>query len=876
MQDKSTAGGNDSRPAASEIAVGQPDVTGGCPRATVFLIVAAIVLVLGADIYLAVRQNSENESRHVEILASETREAANALAQHISERQRLVETFAIDNQDLLTAYAGAVDDEDLRARIEERLGRWFPGYSTFTLANIDGEDIAGDFGGGVGEACRKSIKVYLSRIFGTAEDAGYETVIHPRANNYHFDVMAPWRSGEALKGVFFVSFYPDFLQTLIASYQSPGHKLVLVHRDHDYLIEVSADGTRDALGARREITMSPEEIAEIRAVRDIPGSLWRLVGYVDPGLVSARRNENWWNAALFGLFVLVAGGLSLVKIRALDREQARAWSELRISNEHLAEMASEQAALREAAEAGEKAKAQFLASMSHEIRTPLNAVIGLTDLTLKTDLSGYQRNHLTRVARASRSLLGLINDILDFSKIEAGKLQIESTDFDLDEVLENLAMVLEAKIEENGNELIIAVDRSIPSSLRGDPLRLGQVLINLVGNAAKFTRDGDIVVNVTRAWEEGREWLRCSVRDTGIGMTEAQMARLFTPFTQGDQSTTRTHGGTGLGLSISHELVTAMGGTITAESTFGEGSCFEFRIPYEPAEGARPRRGFDGIDPAATRILVVDDNRAVRETLRDALTGFQFKVDTAASGEEAIARCAETRDTAPYSLVLMDWRMPGIDGVEALRRIREDAAPHRMRAIVMVSAEGMPEVAGKLETLGIEHSVQKPVNTSFLIDAMMAFFDGGAVRGRGDGIPEGPKAEGADIHVLLAEDVELNRMVALGVLGNAGITADVAENGLQVLETLRREGEGRYAAVLMDIEMPEMDGLTATRKIRRELGFTDLPVIAMTAHAVSEEREQCLEAGMNALIGKPFEAEELVSTINRFATFRRKPDSSSV
>lgn len=866
MQEIPIDGGTDASPGTS----GRPAGPGrGGARMTVALVVFAMMLVLAADLYFAARQNAENEKRHVAILTSETKEAANALGQLITERQRLVEAFAIDNEVLLAEYARAVEDEDLRGQIDQRLERWFPGYFTFTLANRDGEDIVDDLEGFVGEACQQNIGVYLARLFGTVLDTRYETVIHPQANNYHFDVMAPWRSGNELQGVFFVSFYPDILQSLIKSYQSPGHKLVLVHRDRDHLIEVSADGTRDVFGARREITMTPEEIAEIRATRDIPGSLWRLVGYVEPGLVARENAENWRIAALLALFVLVAGGLSSAKILSLERARERAWSELRISNENLAKMANAQAALREAAEAGEKAKAQFLASMSHEIRTPLNAVVGLTDLILKTDLSEHQHDHLSRVARASRSLLGLINDILDFSKIEAGKLQIESITYDIDEVLENLATVVGSKIEENANEFIITVDRSIPSLLRGDPLRLGQVLINLAGNAVKFTRKGEIAVEVARVSDGGKEWLQFSVRDTGIGMSQEQVDRLFKPFTQADQSITRTHGGTGLGLSISRELAVAMGGDITVKSKPGDGSRFDFRVPYHPAEDARPRRAFGGLDPKTVRVLVVDDNRLVRETLSAALCSLGFKVDTAASGDEAVAMYAGALDSAPYALVLMDWRMPGIDGIEALRQIQSGCGEAWMPAIVMVSAEDMQAITGELAALGVEHCVQKPINTSFLIDTIMAFFEDRPSRRsvRSGHAASGPedKTDGSGIHLLLAEDVELNRMVALGVLKNAGMTADVAENGRQVLEILQREGKDRYAAVLMDIEMPQMDGLTATRKIREELGFSDLPVIAMTAHALAEERARCLEAGMNAHISKPFEATELIATIKRWA-----------
>ncbi|UUX50703.1 response regulator [Nisaea acidiphila] len=838
-------------------------------RATIALVLGAVLLVAGASVYFAYLQNAENEKRHTQILRSEAREAANAVEQFVTGRQRLVEAFAYDNQELLTAYAEDVDDEDLRQRIDTSLRRWFPSYFTFTLANRDGTDLVDDLEGFVGRQCQENIQSYVARLFAGSNHATYETVIHPQANNYHFDIMAPWRSDGKLNGVFFVSFYPLVLQSLIGSYQSPGHHLALVHRDRENLIEVTADGARDMIAAHREIELTKEELREVRASVEIPGSVWRLVGFVEPGLVASENRENWYAAFIVLIFVGAAGALSLWKILALDREQARVLAQLRESNANLAELADEQAALRVAAEAGEKTKAQFLASMSHEIRTPLNAIIGLTDLTLQTELSDHQRGQMSRVARAGRSLLGLINDILDFSKIEAGKLQIEAIEFDIDEVLENLATVVSTKIEENANELVITVDRTISSVLLGDPLRLGQVLINLAGNSAKFTQRGEILIDVSRIEQDGREWLRCSVRDTGIGMSAAQVDNLFKPFTQADQSVTRTHGGTGLGLSISRELVEAMGGSIGVESAPGEGSTFYFHVPYLPVEGAAPRRSFEGIDPRATKVLVVDDNRIVRETLRETLTSLRFKVDVASGGEEAVELYRKAQDQSPFSVVLMDWRMPGVDGVEAIRRIQEEAARARVPAIIMVSAEDMQSIAGELRTLGVEHCVNKPINTSFLIDQMMAFFETGSdrrpVRKRLRPAGENPTATGTGIHVLLAEDVELNRMVALGVLENAGITADVAENGLQVLEALEREGPDRYAAVLMDIEMPEMDGLTATRKIREELGYTHLPVIAMTAHALAEERERCSEAGMVAHIGKPFEAAELISTINRFA-----------
>ena len=837
-------------------------------RITVALVSCAILLVAAATIYFTELQVTAFQRQHEEILASEVNEAANAIEQFITDRQRLVEAFAYDHQALLTIYADNVENERLRARIDDSLRRWFPSYFTFTLADQQGTDLVDDLEGFVGEACQINIRDFVADL--KAADgvhAAYEAVIHPQANNYHFDIMSPWRSRNELNGVFFVSFYPETLQTLLRSYQSPGHYLALVHRDRDYLIEISPEGARDKIASHRDISLTAEEIDEIRESRAIPGSLWTLVGYTQPGLIARAKQDYWLSAIFIVSFILLAGGLSLWRILKLDKEQQKVLAQLQTSNSDLADLAAEQTALRTAAEAGEKTKAQFLAAMSHEIRTPLNAVIGLTNLVLDTKLDDHQKDHLTRVSRAGQSLLALINDILDFSKIEAGGMQIETVDFDLDEVLENLATIVSAKAEENGNELIIMVDREIPPLLRGDPLRLGQILINLAGNAAKFTARGEIVVNVSQRVEAGDRFLVFSVRDSGIGMTEEQVSRLFKPFTQADQSITRTHGGTGLGLSISHELVGAMGGTLEVESEPGKGSRFFFEIPMIVSKNARPRKAFEGIDPRATYILVVDDNDVVRETLLNALGRLHFNVDVAASGPEALRLYENAKSANPYDIVLMDLKMPDMDGIETTEHLKAKIDAARMPVIIMISAGDKQSFRTDLERLGIEHWVQKPINTSFLIDTMMAFTKAApgrrSVRARSES--ESPSALRKDIRLLLAEDNELNQMVANGVLSKAGFTLDMVSNGQQAIDILSEKGEAHYALVLMDLEMPELDGLTATRKIREELGFTDIPVIAMTAHAMEEERERCHDAGMNDHVSKPIDARDLIVKVNKWA-----------
>ncbi|MEK9725197.1 MAG: response regulator [Rhodospirillaceae bacterium] len=608
-------------------------------------------------------------------------------------------------------------------------------------------------------------------------------------------------------------------------------------------------------------------MAEIRVSRPVAGSKWLMVGYVEPGLVAAAARKSWQQAAVVLALLLVAGGISFWKIGRLERDQRRAFRQLRESNATLAGMAAEQRALREAAEAGERTKAQFLESMSHEIRTPLNAVIGLTDLVLKTWLTPHQEQHLTRVSVAGRNLLGLINDILDFSKIEAGKLTIETVDFEIDQVLANLATVVSTKAEENGNEVIIIVDRRIPVRLTGDPLRIGQILINLVGNAAKFTENGEILVDIARQEADGREWLVATVRDNGIGMNAEQRERLFKPFTQADESVVWTHGGTGLGLSISSQLVEAMGGAIGVDCEPGKGSAFWFRIPLAVAKNSAERPSFEGVDPRSVRILLVDDSEIVRATLGCALQALKFNVDVAATGEDAVARFLDPEGET-YDVVLMDWQLPGIDGLEATRRINAGSGSDRSPVIIMISSMDRDVISGDFSTAGGEYFLQKPINTSFLVDTLMAFFNERhsrrPIRQPRD-VDGAPMARGDNRKLLLVEDNELNQMVALGVLQHAGFQVDVAENGKVAVGKLHAVGPSHYALVLMDIQMPEMDGLTATRCIREDLGYADLLVIAMTAHAFDEERERCLRAGMNDHVSKPIDARELIAKINKWS-----------
>lgn len=838
-------------------------------RFTLALNIAAVLLVTVATLYFSYQEVEALNEQHQQALNTGVKEAANDIEQFVESRQRLVETFALEKQQILNEFIADTDNDDLHQAISESLGRWFPNFFTFTLADIGGNDLIDDLEGFVGEACKLNIQEYVVSLIDVKESHDlYETIIHPQANNYHFDVMAPRYKGNRVDGVFFVSFHPIQLSEILKSHQSAQHNLALVLEDRDYLIEVNANGARDTISAQREINLTPDEISEIRQSKQINGSKWLLVGYPDPGLIDAKVNQIWTQAIIIIVALGLAGFISCSKILRLAREQTLAFEQLEISNNDLAKMAEEQKSLRLSAEAGEQTKSQFLASMSHEIRTPLNAVIGLTELVLKTDLDSHQKNYLMKVTLAGKNLLALINDILDFSKIEAGKLQIEETTYDLDPVLENVAIVVNPKAEENGNEVIISVDRTLPDQLIGDPLRLGQILINLAGNAAKFTDNGEIIIDVARERDTEGEWLAVSVQDSGIGMTPEQAAKLFKPFVQADQSVTRTHGGTGLGLSISRELVEAMGGSIGVKSEHGKGSCFSFKVPLKIPENATSRPGFVGIDPRATRILVVDDNEIICETLVKALERLHFHVESALSGQQAIETITAAQDTKPFNVVLMDWKMPEMDGLDTIKQIQSELGSDIMPVIMMISSEDMEDIRADLIDMDVVHTLQKPINTSFLVDTLMAIFQSKTTRREVRSThliePTGSTLlDGAQI--LLAEDNQLNQMVAMGVLESAGARVDVAENGLEALDKLREHGGAHYAVVLMDIQMPEMDGLSATKAIRDDLGFDKLPVLAMTAHALDEERERCTAAGMNDHITKPIDARDVIAKVVKWA-----------
>lgn len=524
---------------------------------------------------------------------------------------------------------------------------------------------------------------------------------------------------------------------------------------------------------------------------------------------------------------------------------------------------------KEIAERANAAKSDFLANMSHEIRTPMNAITGMADLCLLTDVTEAQRSYLHKLKSASGALLGLINDILDFSKIEAGKMDMEEVPFSLNELVDNLANIVAINAEEKGLEFIINSDLETPFHLKGDPLRINQVLINLCSNAVKYTEQGEVIVSIRPLRKDlYRVVLEISVKDTGIGIAEEKLQHLFDEFYQTDSSSSRQYGGTGLGLAISKKLVEMMGGEISVVSKLGTGSEFIVTLPFEVSQQKQIDYQQYANQLKEKKLLVVDDNANAREIFSEILKRFGCQVDTAVNGYDALTKC----ETQHYDLLLLDWNMPDIDGIETFRRLKRHIKD--MPAVIMASAHGHQRIKEEAQEVGIQKFLNKPIKNSVLFDAIASTLLEGQVTNKkndptlasetlSDKISK--SVQGA--HILVTEDTLVNREIAEILLVEAGFKVSTATNGLEAVEAVTQQP---FDLVLMDVQMPVMDGYEATREIRKNPKLKGLPILAMTANAMVGDREKCLDAGMNDHIAKPIDLDSMLSKISYWLSMEEK------